>query len=145
MSDELDKPLRAGGKGDVTKSNLAWKWDDDGGPDVPSPVSDGKYFYMVADNGTVTIIDAKSGEKLYQKRVNMGATIDSSPLLADGKLYLTGEGAATIVLSDFPQFKEGAKNELDGTFTLSSIAVSGQQLFIRTSTHLYCIGHKAAN
>ena len=31
-------------------------------------------------------------------------------------------------------------NDLDGTFTLSSIAVSGQQLFLRTSTHLYCIG-----
>jgi hypothetical protein len=108
-------------------------------------VSDGKYYYMVADNGLVTIIDAKTGQKLYQKRINMGATIDASPLLADGKLYVTGEGAATIVLSDFPQFKESDKNELDGTFTLSSIAVSGQQLFIRTSTHLYCIGNKAAN
>ena len=129
----------------MTKSNLAWKWDDDGGPDVPSPVSDGKYFYMVADNGLVTIIDVKTGEKLYQKRVNVGATVDSSPLLADGKLYVTGENATTVVLSDFPQFKEIAKNELDGTFTLSSIAVSGQQLFLRTSTHLYCIGNTKAN
>jgi len=118
-------------------------WDQDGGPDVPTPASDGKYFYMVADNGLVTIIDAKQGEKIYQKRVNVGATVDSSPLLADGKLYVTGENSATVVLTGFPEFKEIARNELDGTFTLSSIAVSGRQLFLRTSTHLYCIGTAA--
>src|SRR5205085_10297394 len=137
--------LKAGGKGDVTESHLAWKRENDGGPAVSTPVSDGKYFYMVADNGLVTIIDAKTGEKIFQQRANVGATVDSSSLLADAKLYLTGENAATVVLSDFPQFKELARNELDGTFTLSSIAVSGQQLFIRTSTHLYCIGNKAKN
>src|SRR5262249_43461367 len=137
--------LRAGGKGGVTTSHLAWKWDDKGGPDVPSPVSDGKYFYMVADIGLITCIEAKTGKVVYgPERVGVGATIDSSPLLADGKLYLTGENAATVVLAAGPEYKELARNELDGTFTLSSIAVSGQQLFIRTSTHLYCIGNTGA-
>jgi len=138
--------LKAGGRGDVTESNLVWKWDNDGGPDVPSPVSDGKYFYMVADGGLITCIDAKSGQKIYgPQRLGVGATIDSSPLLADGKLYITGENSATVVLAAGPEFKELARNELDGSWTLSSIAVSGEQLFIRTSTHLYCIANQAAN
>jgi hypothetical protein len=47
-----------------------------------------------------------------------------------------------VVLAAGPEYNELARNELDGTFTMSSIAVSGQQLFIRTSTHLYCIGNK---
>jgi outer membrane protein assembly factor BamB len=134
--------LKAGGKGDVTTSNLAWKWEATGGPDVPTPVSDGKYFYMVADNpGLLTCIDAKTGEKIYgPERLNVGATVSSSPLLADGKLYITGENAVTVVFAAGPEFKPLATNDLDGTFTLSSIAVSGQQLFLRTSTHLYCIG-----
>ena len=34
--------LRAGGRGDVTKSHLAWQFNQ--GPDVPSPVSDGTYL-----------------------------------------------------------------------------------------------------
>jgi outer membrane protein assembly factor BamB len=133
--------LKAGGKGDVTESHLVWKWDAGGGPDVPTPVSDGKYYYMVADDNVITVIDAKTGKQIYQNRLGVGATIDSSPLLADGKLYITGENAATVVLAAGPEYKELARNELDGTFTLSSIAVSGQQLFIRTSTHLYCIGN----
>jgi outer membrane protein assembly factor BamB len=134
--------LKAGGKGNVSESHLAWKWDDDGGPDVPTPVCDGKYYYMVADNGVITCIDAKTGTQIYRSRLGVGATIDSSPLLADGKLYITGENAATVVLAAGPEYNELAKNELDGTFTMSSVAVSGQQLFIRTSTHLYCIGNK---
>ena len=77
---------------------------------------------------------------LYPRTLFTAATVDSSPLLADGKLYVTGENSATVVLTGFPEFKEIARNELDGTFTLSSIAVSGRQLFLRTSTHLYCIG-----
>lgn len=136
--------LKAGGKGDVTESNLVWKWDEDGGPDVPTPVSDGKYYYMVADNGVITCIDAKTGKQIYRSRLGVGATIDSSPVLADGKLYITGENAATVVLAAGPEYNELARNELDGTFTMSSVAVSGQQLFLRTSTHLYCIANKAS-
>lgn len=133
--------LKAGGKGDITDSHTAWKWEEQGGPDVPTPVCDGKYFYMVADTGLITCLDAQTGKVVYgPQRLNVGATISSSPLLADGKLYMTGENATTVVLAAGPEFKPLASNPLDGTFTLSSIAVSGKQLFLRTSTHLYCIG-----
>jgi hypothetical protein len=44
------------------------------------------------------------------------------------------------VLAAGPEFKLLATNQLDGTYTLSSIAVAGNQLYLRTSTHLYCIG-----
>ena len=138
--------LKPGGKGDVTTSNLIWKWEEDGGPDVPTPVSDGKYFYMVADNTQVlTCIDAKTGKEIYHNRLGIGGTIDSSPLLADGKLYITAENSTTVVVAAGPEFKELARNELDGSWTMSSIAVAGQQLFIRTGTHLYCVGKAAAN
>jgi outer membrane protein assembly factor BamB len=137
--------LRLGGQGDVTEKNLVWRWNEDGGPDVPTPVTDGKYYYMVADGGILTVMDAKKGEQIYRSRLNVGATIDSSPLLADGKLYITGENGVTVVLAAGPEYKELARNELDGSWTMSSIAVSGRQLFIRTGTHLYCVGEKAAN
>jgi outer membrane protein assembly factor BamB len=134
--------LRAGGKGDVTSSHTAWRWDNDGGPDVPTPVSDGKYFYMVDDRGLIACLDAKTGKSIYgPQRSGLGGTVSASPLLADGKLYITNESAVTAVLAAGPEYKLLATNELDGTYTLSSIAVSGQQFFLRTSTHLYCIGN----
>jgi outer membrane protein assembly factor BamB len=136
--------LRAGGTGDVTATHLAWKWDARGGPDVPTPVSDGKYFYMVDDGGLVTCLDARTGKLLWGPERTAPGTVDASPLLADGRLYILNENAVTTVLAAGPEFKVLATNELDGSYTLSSIAVSGSQLFLRTSTHLYCIGEKSA-
>ena len=62
-----------------------------------------------------------------------------------GKLYFTNESGVTTVLAAGPEFKVLATNELDDSYTLSSLAVAGSQLFLRTGTHLYCIGDKAAN
>lgn len=133
--------LKSGGSGDITESHTAWRWEKEGGPDVPTPVTDGTYFYMVADNGLITVLEAKTGKVVYgPQRLNVGATVSSSPLLADGKLYMTGENGTTVVIAAGPEFKPLATNPLDGSFTLSSIAVSGSQLFLRTSTTLYCIG-----
>jgi outer membrane protein assembly factor BamB len=135
--------FRAGGKGDITETHLAWRWDEPGAPDVPTPVCDGTLLYLIGDRGTATCLDAKTGARVWgPERLNIGADISSSPLLADGKIYVTGENGTTAVIAARPEFKSLATNPLDGSFTLSSIAVSGQQLFLRTSTHLYCIGSK---
>jgi outer membrane protein assembly factor BamB len=47
--------LKPGGKGDVTTTSRVWAFDL--GPDVPSPVSDGKLIYVVRDNGVVHALD----------------------------------------------------------------------------------------
>src|SRR5262249_16200333 len=124
--------LRAGGTGDVTESHLAWKWDAAGAPDVPSPVCDGKYFYMVDDSGKVTCLDAKTGKLIWGPERTTQGTVSSSPLLADGKLYVINEDAITTVLAAGPDYKVLATNELDGSYTLASFAVSESQLIVRT-------------
>jgi outer membrane protein assembly factor BamB len=132
--------LRAGGTGDISRSHLAWKWEGAGAPDVPSAVSDGRYFYMADDRGRVTCLDAKTGETLWgPKRTGQG-NVSASPVLADGKLYLINENAVTTVLAAGPEFKVLATNELDGGFTLSSPAIADGRIYLRTETHLYCIG-----
>ncbi len=132
--------LRAGGTGDVTSSHLAWQWDAAGGPDVPTPACDGTYFYMVEDRGMVTCLDAKTGEVIWGPEHTARGTVSASPLLADGKLYITNEDGVTTVLAAGPEFKVLAANEVPGVYVLSSFGVSGNQLFLRTATHLYCIG-----
>lgn len=131
--------LRAGGRGDVTKSHLAWSFPN--GPDVPTPVADGRYFYVVNDRGIVYCLDAKTGQEIYgQQRLKPGS-YSASPVLADGKLYVTSEDGITSVFRAGPKFELLAENEL-GEYCLSSPAVSGGQIFIRTSNHLYCIGKR---
>jgi outer membrane protein assembly factor BamB len=135
--------VRAGGTGDVTESHRVWSFTENGGPDVPTPVSDGKYLFLVEDAGLVTCLDVKTKERVWGPQRTASGTVSSSPLLADGKLYVVNEQAVTTVVEAGPEFKVLATNELDGSYTLSSPVAAGNHLFIRTGTMLYCIGNKA--
>jgi outer membrane protein assembly factor BamB len=132
--------LRAGGRGDVTDSHRLWSFDH--GPDVPTPVSDGEYFYVVNDRGIMWALDAETGEEIWgQQRVAPG-TYSSSPVLVDGKIFVTSEDGVTTVVKAGPEFEILAENSLDD-YSLSSPAISQGQIFMRTAGHLYCIGERA--
>jgi outer membrane protein assembly factor BamB len=131
--------LRAGGRGDITRSHLLWSTIN--GPDVPTPVTDGKYFYVVNDRGVMWCLDAKTGREIYgPQRIKTG-TYSGSPVLADGKIYVTNEEGLTTVVKAGPTFEVIAENPLND-YCLSSPAISEGQIFIRTATNLYCIGKK---
>jgi outer membrane protein assembly factor BamB len=135
--------VRGGGKGDVTTSHLAWKWDQPYGPDVPTPACDGKYFYMVDDKGVINVLDAKTGALIYGPEHTERGVVSASPIVADGKIYITNEAGVTTVLAAGPKFQVLGTNTLPGEdHVLSSIAVSGDKIFLRTPAHLYCIGKK---
>src|SRR2546427_1526210 len=55
--------IRAGGRGDITTTHKVWSYDS--GPDVPTPVTDGTYFYIVRDNGVMWCLDAKTGKPIW--------------------------------------------------------------------------------
>jgi len=132
--------LRFGGKGDVTDSHLVWKWDQPAGaPDVPTPICDGMHFYMVEDFGQVTCLDAKTGEVIWGPSPTGLGRVSASPVMADGKIFITSEDGETAVVQAGAEFKLLGKNQLDDSWTLSTPAVAGNQLFIRTAEFLYCI------
>ncbi len=134
--------LRAGGKGDITESHLAWKWDREAAPDVPTPACDGKYFYMADDKGMATCLDAKTGVAIWGPEDTGLGDVSASSVLADEKLYIVGESGETAVLQAGSEFKLLSKNGLDGQYTLSTPAIDGNQLYIRTAKHLYCIAEE---
>ncbi|HUE83674.1 MAG TPA: PQQ-binding-like beta-propeller repeat protein [Pyrinomonadaceae bacterium] len=137
------KPLLAfkvGGRGDITSSHLLWSTQN--GPDVPTPVTDGKYFYIVNDRGIMWCLDARTGEEIYaQQRITPG-TYSASPVLADGKIYVTNEDGLTTVVKAGPKFEVLAENPLND-YCLSSPAISDGQIFLRTTNFLYAIGKRA--
>jgi hypothetical protein len=69
------------------------------------------------------------------------AIYSASPTLADGKLYVTNEEGLTSVFAAGPKFELLAENATE-EYTLSTIAVSDKQLFLRTEKHLYAIGKR---
>jgi outer membrane protein assembly factor BamB len=133
--------LKAGGRGDVTTSHRVFSFDS--GPDVPTPVTDGSFLYVVRDNGVMFCLDAKTGKTLYGPQRLPPATYSGSPILADGRIYVTNEDGLTAVVKAGPHFELLASNDL-GEYTLSTPAVSDGQIFIRTESALYAIGRRTA-
>jgi len=131
--------LKPGGRGDVTTTHKLWEFNN--GPDVPTPASDGTHLYVVNDGGVVFCLDLKTGRPIYGPERLKSGTYSASPVLADGRLYVTSEEGVTSVYSAGPKFEILAENVMD-EYTLSSVAISKSQIFLRTAKHLYAIGRK---
>jgi outer membrane protein assembly factor BamB len=129
--------VRAGGRGDVTTSHKLWSFDQ--GPDVPTPATDGTYLYIVNDKGIAWCLEAATGKVLYGPQRLRPATYSASPVLADGRIYVTSEDGVTSVYKAGPVFELIAENPID-VVTLSSFAVASGRLYLRTAHKLWAIG-----
>ena len=127
--------IRPDGHGDVTDTHLAWQATRNG-PNTPSPVIVGESFLMVADNGVLSCLNARTGDLRWQGRLN--GNFSASLLAADGLVYcLNEEGKCYLVEAD-ETFREVAKNQVAGQ-TLASLAAHQGKLYLRTDEHLLCI------
>ncbi|KAA5538716.1 PQQ-binding-like beta-propeller repeat protein [Roseiconus nitratireducens] len=133
------RAIRPDGHGDVTESHIVWE-QKRGVPALPSPLYVEPFLYTITRDNILHCIDAKTGEIVWQERLD--GNYSASPLLADGRIYLTSEEGVTTVLDPGPQYKEITTNKLEGK-TMASIAVSRGNFFIRTGDSLYCIGDQA--
>lgn len=131
--------LKAGGRGDVTTSHKMWEFNN--GPDVPTPVTDGTLLYVITDRGVVYALDLLTGKNVYGPQRLEPGTYSASPVLADGKIYITSEDGVASVFKAGPRFELLAANKMDD-YTLSSVAIKEGQIFLRTSSALWAIGKK---
>jgi outer membrane protein assembly factor BamB len=131
--------IRPDGQGDVAASHVAWRFGK-GAPSKPSILLVGDVIYMVNDGGIVGAVEAKTGEMVWRGRVE--GTYSASPLSAGGRLYLFNEDGKTTVLEAGRELKVLAENFLEDGF-MSSPAVDGRALYLRTRTHVYRIEEPA--
>jgi outer membrane protein assembly factor BamB len=134
--------VRAGGRGDVTKTHVLWRQNK--GSNVPSPVYHDGHLYWASDGGgLVTCQDAATGKVVYQHRLKPDAgIIYASPVLAGGNLYVVSQHKGTYVVAAKPEFELRAHNVFadDASRTNASPAVSNGQLLLRSDQYLYCLG-----
>jgi outer membrane protein assembly factor BamB len=130
--------VRTDGNTGISDANVLWK-SKQGVPFKPSILLAGPRLYMVSDNGIARCLDAKTGEQVWQKRLEGKYT--ASPVCAEGRVYFCSEQGLTTVIAadaDAKQPKVLAENELDGRL-LASPAIAGKSMFLRTDKHLYRI------
>jgi outer membrane protein assembly factor BamB len=132
--------IKAGGRGDITATHRLWSFNN--GPDVPTPVSDGTLVYTVTDRGVAYALELRTGKVVYGPQRLRPDSYSASPVLAEGKIYVTSENEGlTSVYRAGPTFELLSENPLND-YCLSSPAVSEGQIFIRTTGHLWAIGQR---
>ena len=138
----------SGAKGDLTGSDHVLWTRKRNTPYVPSPLLyDGCVYFLRHYQNILYKVDARTGRAVCDPiRLSGIGSIYASPVAAAGRIYVTDLRGRTIVLSheaspDGKQPEVLALNRLDG-HVKASLAVTGEDLFIRSETHLYCIAEK---
>lgn len=122
----------------ATDAKIKWS-DGKGVAYVPSMLLHNDRLYVVDDKGIASLYNATTGESIWRKRLD--GDFSGSPVLVAGRIYINDESGKTHVLAAADTFKQLATNKLPGG-TMTTPAVSGDRLFIRTVDTLYCIGIK---
>jgi outer membrane protein assembly factor BamB len=94
-------------------------------------------LYAIHRSGTLTVIDATSGDAVYTRKLPLGGTVYPSPFLAGGNIYVSSDTGKTIVIKPGRTYEELASNSLEG-FRSTPIADAGR-VYVRGLEHLYCI------
>lgn len=134
--------VRAGGQGDVTGTHLLWK--QDVGSNVTSPIHINGYLYWFHESrGYAYCVNAETGEVVYEQKLDPSpGLLYASVTAVDGRLYAPSQDNGTYVVAATPQFQQVAVNRLDKdpSRTNASVAVSNNQLILRSDKAVYCIG-----
>ncbi len=145
VSSGYDSPvfyaIKLGGRGDITKTNLAWKTRK-GAPRNSSPVIVNELLFMAADNGVVSCLNASSGNLVWMERV--AGSCSPSLLHSNGKIFLTDETGKTFIFEAKKNYNLLATNDLKEKM-LASPVVCKDSLLLRTELGLWRIDSSISN
>ncbi len=128
-----------GAKGDLSESpNLVWSHKRNTSY-TPTPLLyDGFLYFLRVNSGVLSCLDGKTGKVHYEgKRLRM-RTVYSSPVGVAGHVYITSRDGVTKVLKLGAEYEEVSTNTLDDGFD-ATIAIVGDELYLRGQESIYCI------
>jgi outer membrane protein assembly factor BamB len=126
--------VKLGGSGALDPAKaVAWEIKK-AAPNKPSLLLVDDLLYLFNDGGIATCVEAKTGNVVWSERI--GGNCSASPIFADGRIYMGNEENKMVVLAPGREFKVLAENKFPDGF-MSSPAVSGKALYLRTRTNLY--------
>jgi outer membrane protein assembly factor BamB len=110
-----------------------------------SPVTDGQLIYVVDNGGILLAHDAKTGARVWEH--NLGTIQKSSPVLADGKLYVGTENGKFYIIKPHPDRAEILDQDWLGSEQnpepmIASPAVARGRVYVASMNALYAIGPK---
>ena len=132
-----------GARGDVTEKAVLWKYEK-AVPVVSSPLLYRGVLYTIKDGGILTAFDPETGKVLKQGRLKGAVdTYFSSPVAADGKIYVISQAGKVSVVKPGADWETLAVNDL-GEECFTTPAIGDGTLYIRTVSALYAFGAQLA-
>jgi outer membrane protein assembly factor BamB len=112
-----------------------------------SPVSDGQRLYVVDNGGILFAHDVKTGARVWEQ--NLGTIQKSSPVLADGKLYVGTENGRFYIIrpqADKAEIldQDWLGSEQNPEPIIASPAVARGRVYVVSMSAIYAIGPKMA-
>lgn len=105
--------------------------------DVPSPVATKDLFFMATSYGAIVCYDSKTGEKYWDREFDNG--FYSSPMLADGKIYLMDMEGIMHIFNAEKEYEQIAESPI-GEKGMTTPAFNDGRIYVRGNEHLFCIG-----
>ena len=134
--------IKLGGKGDVTDTNVRWKYHRSV-PQLPSPLIYKNVLYMVNDyGGIVTSLNPATGAVIEQGRLK--GAIDAyyaSPVAADDKVYMVSQKGKVVVLKPGGSLEPIAVNDLMED-VYATPALADGKIYLRTTSALYAFANR---
>ena len=139
--------VRPGAAGDITPTDetqhnkaLAWHKQKEG-IYLQTPLVYREHLYACRNNGLLSCYEARTGKRLYRKRLGSGKSgFTASPVAADGKLYFTREDGTVYIVEHGSEFKLIATNEMNES-CMATPAIAGGMFIVRSIKHVYAIGY----
>jgi len=130
--------IRPGGAGNVSPKNILWK-ESRGVPEVPTPLVYKNRVYTVTNGGTVSCMNANTGQLIFRERLGAPGGYFASPIAAGDRVYFTsGDGVITVIASG-DQWRVLARNQI-GEPLFATPAIDGDSIYVRSTTSLYAFG-----
>jgi len=125
------------GKGDITSSHIKWRLSS---PilQLPTPVVVDGLLYTVDSRSLLSCIDGETGNVLWSEKLK--GKYNSSPVYADGRLYLSSTSGTTLVFRAGRSWQPVSENKLEGEIWATPAMTTGA-ILMRTSGFLYKIGN----
>jgi outer membrane protein assembly factor BamB len=101
----------------------------------------GDYLYNAGWNGKLTCYHAETGEEMYSEKVGGGNSYTSSPVAADGVVYITDNDGMVYSVKAGPEYQLLHENKI-GAVCMSTPALAENYLFFRTVESLIAISAK---
>jgi outer membrane protein assembly factor BamB len=132
--------IRLGRQGNLTGTDaIVWS-QTRGNSYTPSPVIHDNKLYVLTDSGMISCYNARTGVPYYhQVRLPKTYSFKSSPVGANGKLYLASENEDVLVLRMGEKFEVLATNTMVDQMFVATPAIVGGEIFLRSQNRLYCI------